>query len=61
MIAYVANGMLIMPLLGLTTIKGLVESQEPGPWLAFGWSIVILMLVAFTVRFFARRKLFWRS
>ncbi len=61
MIAYVGYGMLVLPLLGLTTVKDAIESSEPPPWNAFGFSIIATLLVAVIVRFFTRRKLFWRS
>jgi hypothetical protein len=53
--------MLMLPVLGLTTIKEAVESRQFAPWIAFGWSVLVTLLVAYTVRFFSRRRLFWRS
>jgi predicted acyltransferase len=61
MMGYVGYGMLMLPLLGLSGIKNLIESSEPSPWTAFAWSMVVTMMVAFIVQFFTRRKLFWRS
>ena len=61
MLAYVANGMLILPLLGLAGGKNAVDSLELAPSLAFAWSLALTLLVAFTVRFFVSRRLLWRS
>ena len=61
MIAYVGNGMLILPILGLTGIKNAVDSLELVPWLAFLWSVAVTLLVALTVGFFVRCRLLWRS
>jgi predicted acyltransferase len=61
MMGYVGYGMLMLPILGLTGIKGLIESAEPSPWVAFAWSLVVTAMVAYIVQFFTRRKMFWRS
>lgn len=61
MIGYVGYGMLALPLLSLTTVKETIESRGPAPWLAFGWSLIVTVLIAYGVRLFTRRKLFWRS
>ena len=61
MMGYVGYGMLVLPLLGLSGIKDLFESLEPSPWVAFGEGLIVTLVVAFIVRFFTRRRLFWRS
>ena len=61
MMGYVGYGMVMLPLLGLTGIKEAIESTTPAPWVAFGWGLIVTLLVAYFVRFFSRRKLFWRS
>ena len=61
MMAYVALGMVVVPVLGLTTIEQAIDAANLSPWLAFGWSGVLTLLVALLVRVFTRRRVFWRS
>jgi hypothetical protein len=61
MMGYVGYGMVVLPIIGLTGIKYTVESAEPSPWVACAWGVLLTCAVAYMVRFFTRRQLFWRS
>lgn len=61
MMAYVGYAMLVLPILGLSGVKGYVESLEPPPWIAFGWGVLSMLLVAWVVRWCTRRRLYWRT
>jgi predicted acyltransferase len=61
MMGYVGYGMLVLPIIGLTRLKYTVESAEPSPWVSFAWGVLLTLAVAYIVRFFTRRRLFWRS
>jgi len=61
MIGYVTWGMLVLPLVGLSTVKDAVESREPPVWIAFAWSVCLVALVAAAVSALTRRRIFWRS
>jgi hypothetical protein len=61
MIAYVGYGTLILPLIGLTGVKHAIESREPTPWVAFSWSVLVTLMVAYVTAFFTRRRVFWRT
>ena len=51
----------MLPVLGLTHIKSGFEGLEPSPWVAFAEGLLVTLIVAYMVRFFTRRRLFWRS
>lgn len=61
MMAYVGYAMLVLPLLGLSGAKQAFESLQPAPGVAFGWGVMALLMVAFVVRFFTRRGVYWRT
>jgi hypothetical protein len=61
MIGYVANGMLLLPLLALTTLKDRSERLMPPPWPGFVRGVLLTLVIAYVVRFFTRRRLLWRS
>lgn len=61
MVAYVAVGMLITPVLGLTGLGDAVHARLSSPWMAFSWSVIVTLTVAFTVQAFTRRRWLWRS
>jgi predicted acyltransferase len=61
MVAYVAVGMLVAPLLGLTGINDFVTARLSSPWMAFAWSVAGTLIVAWAVRTLTRRRLLWRS
>ena len=61
MIAYVALGNLVRPVFGITHLDRVLDALAPTPWLGFLKGLVYTALLALTVRFFTRRKLFWRT
>ena len=61
MLAYVMFGMVILPLLGLTTAKQAIDAMELAPAAALSWSVAVTLAVAVAVSAFTRRKVFWRS
>jgi len=60
LLAYIALGFLIMPILNLTGIRPLIASLTPGPWLGALRALFYTFLVAVVVRFFTRRNYFLR-
>jgi hypothetical protein len=61
MMAYVGLGMVVGPLLGLIGITRMIEHAQLPPWVGFGWSAVLTLMVALLVRAFTRRRIVWRS
>lgn len=67
MIAYVAGGMVIVPLLNLIQVGGgmslltWLNVATPEPWPAFGRALGLTLLVAVFVFIFTRLRIFWRT
>jgi hypothetical protein len=61
MIGYVANGMLLLPLMDLTGVKAWLEAITASPALGLMRAVILTVLIAFVVRFFTRRRLLWRT
>lgn len=61
MLAYVGLGMVVLPLLGLTGVAAAVDALALPPWVAFGWSVVLTLVVALLARVFTRVGIFWRA
>lgn len=61
MIAYVGNGMVVLPILGLTMLKDAVESATRWTPLALLRGLLLTLVVALVVRLFTRRGLVWRT
>ncbi len=61
MIAYVANGNLLMPLMNLTLIGGVIDRLTPGPWLGTLRALFVTFLVALIVWAFTKKRIFWRT
>jgi len=61
MIAYVAMGSLVWPLLSLTGISDWLEVVTPTPWSGFIRGLFMTFLMMLVVSVFTRRKMFWRS
>jgi hypothetical protein len=61
MIAYVGIANFIWPVLGLLGIDHIIERLTQGPILGFGRGLFYTFLLALMVRFFSRKKLFWRT
>jgi predicted acyltransferase len=61
MIAYAGINNLIIPVLGLTTVNRLLSSLVSSPWLGFVRGAVITLLLALSVSFFTKQKIFWRT
>lgn len=61
LIAYVANGVLILPIIALTTIKDRIERVTNTPFTGFLRALALTILIAYGVRFFTRRGIFWRT
>jgi predicted acyltransferase len=61
MIAYVGNGMIVLPILGLTTLKDTLESATSAIPLAVMRGLLLTLLVALIVRVFTRKGLVWRT
>ncbi len=61
MIAYVGGGLFVVPVLTLMGIHGWLMGLSSEPWPVFARAIGYTLLVAFMVRFFTRRGLFWRT
>lgn len=62
MVAYVAAGFFIVPILTITQITGLFESlKEINPYLAIIKSFVITILVIMTASFATKKGWFWRT
>jgi predicted acyltransferase len=61
MIAYTAGGNFIGTILVVTGIDAFMKHTLTTPWPYFGYSVVFTLLVAVTVSFCTRKKLFWRT
>jgi predicted acyltransferase len=61
MIAYAGINNFITPLLALTGGSTLLAHFATTPWRGFGKGVIITLLMAVTVSFFTRRKIFWRT
>jgi len=61
MIAYAGINNFILPLLALTAADKALTSLATTPWLGFWRGVIITLLVAVTVSFLTRRKIFWRT
>jgi predicted acyltransferase len=61
MIAYVGYATLVLPVVALTGLQLTLERQEPGPWLLFGWAVLLTLVVAVIVRAFTCQRIFWRT
>jgi predicted acyltransferase len=61
MIAYAGINNFITPLLALTGCDWLLTKFATTPWLGFGKGLIITLLMAITVSFLTRRKIFWRT
>jgi hypothetical protein len=61
MIGYVGYGMVVLPLLGLTGTLRAIAASGAGPWLMFGWGLLLTLVVALMVRTFTRNGIFWRT
>jgi predicted acyltransferase len=61
MIAYAGINNFITPLLALTGGDWLLTKFATTPWLGFGKGLIITLLMAITVSFLTRRKIFWRT
>ncbi len=61
MIAYAGINNLIIPLLGITSASTLLNSLDTSPWLGFVHGAIITLLLALSVSFFTKQKIFWRT
>jgi predicted acyltransferase len=61
MIAYAGINNLIIPLLALTTVSPFLSSLVTSPWLGFLHGAIITLLLALSVSFFTKHKIFWRT
>ncbi len=61
MIAYAGINNLILPLLALIGIDQRMEALATTPWRGFWKGVIVMLLIAFTVSFLTRRKIFWRT
>jgi predicted acyltransferase len=61
MIAYAGINNFILPVLFLTTTMSWLGFLENSPWLGFLRGLIIILLMAVTVSFLTRRKIFWRT
>jgi hypothetical protein len=61
MIAYAGINNFITPVLGLTLLLGWSAEEATTPWLGFLRGLTITLLMAVTVSFLTRRKVFWRT
>lgn len=61
MIAYVAGGVVVLPLLSLTGLAELLNMLTVSPWLGFIKGVIFTSLVAFTASVFSKKGLFWRT
>ncbi len=60
LLAYLALGFLIMPILNLTGIYPLIANLTPGPWLGALQALFYTLLVAVVVRFLTKHNYFLR-
>ena len=61
MIAYAGINNLIIPVLALTMANKFLSSLVSSPWLGFVQGAIITLLLALSVSFFTKRKIFWRT
>ncbi len=61
MIAYVGGGLFVIPVLTLLGVHGWLMEWAREPWPVFFRALGYTLLVALMVRFFTRRKIFWRT
>ena len=61
MIAYAGINNLILPLLALTQVDRLLSGLNSSPWLGFLRGAIITLLLALSVSFFTKKKVFWRT
>ncbi len=61
MIAYIAGSNLIMPVLTLTGLTAALNYLLVNPWLGFLKGCIITLMVALVTKYFAVKKLFWRT
>lgn len=61
MIAYVGFANFIWPILALTGIEKYILDYTRAPWIGFVRGLFYTFLVAWIVRFFTRKKIFWRT
>jgi hypothetical protein len=61
MIAYAGINNLIIPVLALTTANKFLASLDSSPWLGFAHGAIITLLLALSVSFFTKRRIFWRT
>jgi predicted acyltransferase len=61
MIAYAGINNFITPVLALTGGAGLLSSFADTPWRGFWKGVIVTLLMALTVSFLTRRKIFWRT
>jgi predicted acyltransferase len=61
MIAYAGINNLVIPVLALTTVNTFLASLVSSPWLGFVHGAIITLLLALSVSFFTKQKIFWRT
>ncbi len=61
MIAYVGFANVVWPILGLSTLDGLLREWTVSPWLGFVRGCAYTLLTAVMVSFFTRKRFFWRT
>jgi predicted acyltransferase len=61
MIAYAGINNFIIPVLALTTADKFMNEFASTPWRGFWRGVIITLLMAVTVSFLTRRKIFWRT
>ncbi len=61
MIAYAGINNFIIPVLALTGGSALLVAWATTPWRGFWKGVIITLLLALTVSFLTRRKIFWRT
>lgn len=61
MIAYVAFGNVIWPLLALSGAESLILEFTSQPWLGFIRGLLYTLLIAYFVRFFSDKRIYWRT
>jgi len=61
MIAYAGINNFIIPVLALTGLNGVLTSFATSPWRGFWKGVIITLLMALTVSFLTRMKIFWRT
>ncbi len=61
MIAYAGINNFMTPMLALTMASGLLTEFATTPWRGFWRGVIITLLMAVTVSFLTRRKIFWRT